>query len=134
MEREDLDGQRLSDGAESWLIFHGERHRISPAAADALFAQPRSARRSPEVHALPRGEDVLRAGLVRQEGSLDTYLVSERAAGFIVRMLIPNAETFEDFGFAAEKVATAPALVIEGLAQGRPILSPRGRAAGRRAG
>ena len=112
-----------------WLIFHGVRHRIaSPRVFDALFRDAEGLIEDVDPYAVSEGVTLEDGScLVTPDEGGGFYLVIRGEAGIVRRHLVVNWESWCDFRFDQDKLATIPRLVLEGLPRGRDLSSQNGR-------
>lgn len=131
--RPDLDGLRLNESGTSdvWLVFGGERHRVtSPEVYDALFSGVDKLVTFEGVDEVVQGAELGEGTcLIRAEGGLGIHLLARAADGRVRRHHIPTFESFLDFGFDEARVREFPPLLIEGVEAGPELTSAADRAA-----
>lgn len=120
--RADLTGQRLvvSGTSDIWLIFHGYRHKIQPAAHRSLFAA-REQRCVDSIDHILRSFDIEDgACLARGEDAVETYLVCP-SKNRTCRYLIAES-AWDAFGFDGRKVSIVPRAILDSIARGSDIV------------
>lgn len=133
--RPDLDGLRLIEPGtpDVWLIFRGERHRITSSAVyDSLFSEVEGLVPYEGVDGIQLGPELGEGTcLIRAEGALSIYLLTRTEGGQVERLFIPTYESLLDFGFDEGKVRSVSPLVIDGLEEGMELTSAADRASRR---